>query len=133
MALTRIDAGLKVLSEDEKAAEAFWFANQAMWQQRIHTIISVKKRRDEPVDERSIDVPGNRSWYPFQVAFILLNLPGITKLDHKDRIGEADAVADLLWFPTGGGKTEAYLGLSAYTMGLRRLHPRLRPHHRHQP
>ena len=55
------------------------------------------------------------------MAFILLNLPGITKLDHKDRTGEAEAIADLLWFPTGGGKTEAYLGLSAYTMGLRRL------------
>ena len=55
------------------------------------------------------------------MAFILLNLPGITNLDHVDRTGEADAVADLLWFPTGGGKTEAYLGLSAYTMALRRL------------
>jgi hypothetical protein len=55
------------------------------------------------------------------LAFILLNLPGITRLDHTDRTGEAEAVADLLWFPTGGGKTEAYLGLSAYTMGLRRL------------
>src|SRR5213078_3098809 len=77
--------------------------------------------RDEAVDERGIDVPRNRSWYPFQLAFILLNLPGITKLDHKDRTGEAEAVADLLCFPTGGGKTEAYLGLSAYTMGLRRL------------
>ena len=66
-------------------------------------------------------MPGNRSWCPFQLAFILLNLPGITKLDHNDRTGEAEAIADLLWFPTGGGKTEAYLGLSAYTMGLRRL------------
>jgi hypothetical protein len=120
-ALTRIEAGLKLLAQDEKAAEAFRFANHAMWQQRIRTILSLKKRRDETVDERAIDIPGNRSWYPFQVAFILLNLPGITKLDHKDRIGEAEAVADLLWFPTGGGKTEAYLGLSAYTMGLRRL------------
>jgi hypothetical protein len=120
-ALVRIEAGLKLLSQDDKAAEAFRFANLAMWQQRIHTIISLKKRRDEAVDERDIDVPRNRSWYPFQLAFILLNLPGITKLDHKDRTGADQAVADLLWFPTGGGKTEAYLGLSAYTMGLRRL------------
>lgn len=120
-ALRRIEAGLKLLQTDEKAAEAFRFANLAMWQQRVHTIISLKKRRDEPVDEKAIDVPGNRSWYPFQLAFILLNLPGITKLDHEDRIGEAEAIADLLWFPTGGGKTEAYLGLTAYTMALRRL------------
>ena len=120
-ALARIEAGLKLLQEDEKAAEAFRFANLAMWQQRIHTIISQKKRREERFDERSIDVPTNRSWYAFQLAFMLLNLPGITKLDHSDRTAEAEALADLLWFPTGGGKTEAYLGLSAYTMALRRL------------
>ena len=119
--LRRIEDGLELLVEDEQAAEAFRFANLAMWQQRIHTILSLKKRRDEQVDERSIDVPANRSWYPFQLAFVLLNLRGITKLDHKDRSSDADAVGDLLWFPTGGGKTEAYLGLSAYTMGLRRL------------
>jgi hypothetical protein len=82
--------------------------------------VALKRRRDEPVDERAIDVPQNRSWYPFQLAFLLLNLPGITRFDHKDRSDKAEAIADLLWFPTGGGKTEAYLGLSAYTMGLRR-------------
>ncbi|MGP0066025.1 MAG: DISARM system helicase DrmA, partial [Isosphaeraceae bacterium] len=120
-ALRRIEAGLTLLAEDENAAEAFRFANLAMWQQRVHTMISLKKRRDEPVDERAIDVPANRSWYPFQLAFLLQNLPGITRLDHKDRSESAEAVADLLWFPTGGGKTEAYLGLSAYTMALRRL------------
>jgi hypothetical protein len=121
MALSRIEAGVKLLAEDAQAADAFRFANDAMWQQRIHTIMSLKKRRDEPVDERAIDEVDNRSWYPFQLAFMLLNLPGVTKLDHIDRTGEAEAIADLLWFPTGGGKTEAYLGLSAYTMGLRRL------------
>ncbi len=120
-ALRRIEAGLILLNEDEQAAEAFRFANLAMWQQRVHTIVALKKRRDELVDERAIDVPANRSWYPFQLAFLLLNLPGITRLDHQDRSDSAQAVADLLWFPTGGGKTEAYLGLSAYTMGLRRL------------
>ena len=68
-----------------------------------------------------MDIPDNRRWYPFQLAFILLNLPGITKLDHPDRSDDQKAIADLLFFPTGGGKTEAYLGLTAYTMGLRRL------------
>jgi hypothetical protein len=48
-------------------------------------------------------------------------LPSITDLHHPDRSHETDAVTDLLWFPTGGGKTEAYLGLTAYTIGLRRL------------
>ena len=44
------------------------FANLAMWKQRIQTIVSLKRRRDEPVDERAIDIPANRSWYPFQLA-----------------------------------------------------------------
>src|SRR6266567_4185870 len=65
--------------------------------------------------------PKNRSWRPFQLAFILLNLPALTDLHHPDRSVEASAVADLLWFPTGGGKTEAYLGLTAYTLAIRRL------------
>ncbi|MCI0391381.1 MAG: DISARM system helicase DrmA [Acidobacteria bacterium] len=120
-ALARIEAGLKLISSNEKAAEAFRFANLAMWQQRIRSIYALKRRRDEVGDLKEIDLPQNRSWYPFQLAFVLLNLPGITELDHLDRTGESEAVADLLWFPTGGGKTEAYLGLSAYTMGLRRL------------
>ncbi len=79
------------------------------------------RRGDEKPDYRDIDIAENRSWYPFQLAFILLNLPGITKFDHPERSEAPEAVADLLWFPTGGGKTEAYLGLTAYTLGLRRL------------
>ncbi len=120
-ALARIEAGLKLISSDENAAEAFRFANLAMWQQRVRSIYALKRRREEQADLRAIDVAPNRSWYPFQLAFVLLSLPGITELDHIDRVGETEAIADLLWFPTGGGKTEAYLGLSAYTMGLRRL------------
>ena len=77
--------GLQLILEDDKAAAAFRFANLAMWEQRIQTIISLRRRRDLTVDERAIDIPGNRSWYPFQLAFILLNLPGITRLDHEDR------------------------------------------------
>src|SRR6516225_5971608 len=120
--LARIEAGLKLLEEDEKAGEAFRFMNRAMWLQRTHSLYSEQVRRGgQPDFDKDIDVPANRTWYPFQVAFILLNLPGLTKLDHPDRSDEPTATADLLFFPTGGGKTEAYLGLTAYTMGLRRL------------
>ncbi len=68
-----------------------------------------------------VDHPKNRSWRPFQLAFILLNLPSLTDLHHPDRSQSPNATVDLLWFPTGGGKTEAYLGLSTYTFGIRRL------------
>jgi hypothetical protein len=120
--LVRIEAGLKLLEEDDQAGEAFRFMNRAMWLQRTHSLYSEQVRRGgQPDFDKDIDVPANRTWYPFQVAFILLNLPGLTKLDHPDRSEEQSAIADLLFFPTGGGKTEAYLGLTAYTMGLRRL------------
>jgi hypothetical protein len=120
-ALARIHEGLELLSVDPLAAEAFQFMNRAMWQQRIHTLVGEKTRRGEKVELGQLDIPFNRTWFPFQLAFILINLPGLTKLDHPDRTNQTDAHADLLWFPTGGGKTEAYLGLTAYTLGIRRL------------
>src|SRR5690606_16801946 len=52
--------------------------------------------------------------------FLLLNLPELTEPSHADRSG-SKALVDLLFFPTGGGKTEAYLGLTAYTFAIRRL------------
>ncbi len=122
MTFERIRVGLDLLGSDDRAAQAFQFMNRAMWLQRTHSLFAERVRRgDDQPDMGAIDLPENRSWYPFQLAFILLNLPGITRLDHPERGEASDAVADLLWFPTGGGKTEAYLGLTAYTLGLRRL------------
>lgn len=63
-----------------------------------------------------LDQIGALKWRPFQLAFILVNLSGLTDKTHPDR-----EIVDLLFFPTGGGKTEAYLGLAAYTIALRRL------------
>ncbi len=122
LTLERIEAGLQLLQQDAQAIEAFQFMNRAMWLQRTHSIYAEQVRRGgQPDFDKDIDVSKNRSWRPFQIAFILLNIPGVTKLDHPERAEGPDALADLLFFPTGGGKTEAYLGLSAYTMGLRRL------------
>jgi hypothetical protein len=120
----RIKAGIDLIEQDATAEEAFRFANRAMWQQRVHTIFSRGIRKKELKREdgiAAVDVPENRSWRLFQLAFILLNLPSITDLHHPERSYETDAIADLLWFATAGGKTEAYLGLTAYTLGLRRL------------
>ncbi|WP_200888993.1 DISARM system helicase DrmA [Aphanizomenon flos-aquae] len=118
--LNRIREGLTLLQTDEKAADAFRFMNQAMYLQRVHSIYSEQIRQNKTADLQQISLSQPR-WFPFQLAFILLNLPSITNLHHPDRSHPQDAVADLLWFPTGGGKTEAYLGLTAYTLGLRRL------------
>ena len=117
----RIQLGIDLLAANPQAAEAFRFLNRVMWHQRVHSLFSERVRRGETATMEQVDVPTNRTWYPFQLAFILLNLPAMTDLNHADRSDSAHAIADLLWFPTGGGKSEAYLGLTAYTLGIRRL------------
>jgi hypothetical protein len=123
-ALARIKEGIDLIESDLQAEEAFRFANRAMWQQRVRSTYSRRVRKKELQQGESpstFDVPENRSWRLFQLAFILLNLPSVTDLHHPDRSHETDAVADLLWYATAGGKTEAYLGLTAYVLALRRL------------
>lgn len=85
---------------------AFRLANKAMFLQRRQML----KSRGIPVKDENI------RWYPFQLAFFLQEVVAIAEPDSK----EHDRV-DLLWFPTGGGKTEAYLGIAAFTIFLRRL------------
>jgi hypothetical protein len=97
-AMDRMDAGIDLLRDDDDARLAFCFANRAMAMQSRWA--------------RGIANP----WYPFQLAFQLLNLRAVVHHDDPGR-----DVCDLLWFPTGGGKTEAYLGLAAFTMAYRRL------------
>lgn len=96
----RIDAGVETLIESANALTAFKIANRA--------ISSALKKKP--------NWKGSPRWHPFQLAFILQNLEGLV-----DERSEEREVVDLLFFPTGGGKTEAYLGLAAFTMVLRRL------------
>jgi len=125
----RLERAIELLRTDPVAREAFRFANQAMAMQRVRSEV-VRTRLATPtlgVTEllREKDVAGNRSWRPFQLAFVLLCLPGLTDPAHPDAhrglLDPDDAETQLLFFPTGGGKTEAYLGLAAYTFAIRRL------------
>ena len=122
-ALKRIREGIELLRTDGQARDAFRFANLSMWRQRTRSIHAqlVRRKRKEAPEYASIDVDDNRKWRPFQLAFVLLNLASTSDPAHEDRCHPTKAIADLLWFPTGGGKTEAYLGLAAYAIGLRRL------------
>ena len=104
----RIAAGIAALARDPDAFFAFQIANRSV-------AAAMRQRACHGNGKRPADVDPPR-WHPFQLAFILLNLVGIVDPLHPDR-----RVVDLLFFPTGGGKTEAYLGLSAFTLVLRRL------------
>jgi len=119
--LTRLENAIALLDTNPQAAEAFRFANHTMWQQRIHSLftLSVRQKKNETLE--TIDALQNRTWYLFQLAFILINLPGMVDPTHLERSDPTTAIADVLWFPTGGGKTEAYLGLTAFALAIRRL------------
>jgi hypothetical protein len=120
-ALRRIQAGIDLIDRDPQVAEAFRFTNRAMWYQRIRSIYAAQGRQGQEPDLKRIDIPKNRSWRPFQLAFVLLNLHGLADPTLAERSDPTQALADLLWFPTGGGKTEAYLGVAAFAIGIRRL------------
>ena len=119
-----IATGIDLVCSDADALDAFRFANQAMWKQRVHTVAIEARRADTELGLRDAvdgaDEPANRSWRPFQLAFVLLCIPSLTDPAHPERT-QAGGLADLLFFPTGGGKTEAYLGLVAYTLATRRM------------
>lgn len=119
--LERLQEGIHTLATNDQALAAFQFANRAMASQRVHSTYTLAKRRGDTSDISAFNVRKNRSWRPFQLAFILLSIPALANPAHKDRTQPLEAFADLLWFPTGGGKTEAYLGVAAFTMGIRRL------------
>ncbi len=106
IAIERMRACVQTLRNDPLAAESFRLANQAMLDQM---------RQTDRVAGRDYDPDGYR-WRPFQLAFLLTVMVSATREDDQFR-----DVLDLIWFPTGGGKTEAYLGLIAFLIVWRRL------------
>jgi superfamily II DNA or RNA helicase len=126
----RMYQGIETLTCNEKAYSAFMLANRSMFMQRVH----IQKQNDmsqenadrypndEGISKWLCDLDyqeesdSNCKWRPFQIAFLLMDVNSIVLDNCKDR-----TIVDLIWFPTGGGKTEAYLGLTAFSIFYRRL------------
>lgn len=124
--LRRTRSGLDFLLSDPTVMRAFRLANRAMLLQQLHYNLDLRTWTIPDKGPPEIDPiswpdpanppPGLGSWRPFQIAFILMNLRSIAMPEDDER-----DIVDLIWFPTGGGKTEAYLGLTAFTTFFRRL------------
>lgn len=129
LCLQRMKEGVDLLNSNENVNRAFRLMNRAMLLQQLHysietrnwildkgNITGLKDAVVPDINNNSTWKPGLGAWRPFQLAFILMNLNSMLDASHADR-----EMVDLIWFPTGGGKTEAYLGLSAFTIFLKRL------------
>ena len=122
----RIKEGLSILTKDKNVQNAFMFMNKAMAEQQFHYMLSTADTNENESlfkgNLRDIDYDtqlkknSKGNWYPFQIAFIILNIKSFT-----DPLSDDRKIMDLIWFPTGGGKTEAYLGLSAFVIFLRKI------------
>lgn len=109
-ALTRMREGIGSIEIDSNVELAFRLANRAMYIQAAWAAGCSNAHEHSAPDEYDF------RWRPFQVAFCLLCLSSAYDRTHPDR-----DIFDLIWFPTGGGKTEAYLLLSAFVLFHRRL------------
>jgi hypothetical protein len=124
--LDRMIRGLELL-KDNQILNAFRLANTAILLQQENGKVKRygniqdkqltfnKTFKDSVFDENKLK-NANNTWRAFQIAFILMSIESLV-----DETSESRDIVDLIWFPTGGGKTEAYLGVAAFQMILRRL------------
>ncbi|WP_160115943.1 helicase-related protein [Candidatus Halocynthiibacter alkanivorans] len=112
--LDRMRDGIELLKKNQEAMVAFRLMNRAMFTQQQRSRLKPRKLGDAAV--KQVDSGIENKWRAFQLGFILMNLASMTNPEHTDR-----KLVELIWFPTGGGKTEAYLGLAAFSILMRRL------------
>jgi hypothetical protein len=124
----RMRNGIQFLRSNPVALKAFRWANRALLSQQLHARPQARRWSFDTKSHRGVypdlyekpdikAVGGKKGyWRAFQIAFILATVESATNPQSPER-----DIVELIWFPTGGGKTEAYLGLAAYSLFLRRL------------
>lgn len=126
-ALTRMRVGWSLVASNDQASRAFRWANEAMLFQQVRSGFELREAKQSGDGRWQVEgahpapiVPGGRGyWRPFQIAFLLAVLPELVEPERQTR-----KEVDLIFFPTGGGKTEAYLGAAAVSLLARRLRNR---------
>ncbi len=129
----RIRQNIEEFLTDSEKMKIFRLMNTAMFMQLWHSKsnnqqqvindsveLSFEYYRDRALDT-TIFKGQVAAWRPFQLAFILLNLDGIFQSKNDPEWKRRNELVDLVWFPTGGGKTESYLGIIALVAINRRL------------
>ncbi|MFI6773980.1 helicase-related protein [Nocardia sp. NPDC050412] len=124
VALGRMRYGWDLARSDPTVRTAFALANRAMLTQQARSSAGLRRASLDSegglvfdgLQPTSEPGPKRGFWRPFQIAFILAVLESVTNGDSKHR-----ETVELIFFPTGGGKTEAYLGVAAFGLFLRRL------------
>lgn len=122
----RMDDGINSLERSKNAMKSFRLANQAMLIQMVHSDNKFggesRTKNEKPFVQPDYfsDSYSFYNWRPFQLAFQLLVIESLVH-DEAGDFAESRDVVDLLWFPTGGGKTEAYLAVAAWELFYRRL------------
>ncbi|BCZ46149.1 DNA helicase [Clostridium gelidum] len=112
----RMKEGLNLLINNANAYKSFQLANTAMLIQRIQSYHPNDLEKCNSIDMyKKYDIK-EAKWRGFQLAFLLMTIPSL--VDDKNEYRD---VVDLIWIPTGGGKTEAYLGVSAFTIFYRKI------------
>lgn len=125
--LQRMIKGISFL-ENEDVFRAFQIANTAMYIQRVLSTDTNYSYIEKEISEVNNDYPYsdinnfiNHScsdkYRSFQLAFLLISIEGVVNPFSSAR----QDYVDLIWFPTGGGKTEAYLAVTAFTIAYRRI------------
>lgn len=111
--IERLRDGISCLLTNNIAWRSFVLCNKSMYRQRVSMALINGDIQSASEFVAKMDEP---RWYPFQLFYLLMIIPDFIKKDssYKD-------VVDLLWFPTGGGKTEAYLAVSAFIIFYERL------------
>lgn len=141
LSLSRIEKGINLLLEADDNSDlvkCFRWMNRAMIWQQQRSKAKIRKWKKSGIGNNTklvLDYLNeetkstkfesledfhkgkyNGKWRPFQLAFVLMNIESIINSKSKER-----EIVDLIWFPTGGGKTEAYLGLTAFNIFYRRM------------
>ena len=125
--ISRMRSGMAYLQSDQQALTAFQLANHAVLLQQL----TERHRRSLKLNAKTSEIEFSRTyqepdvenipmglgqWRAFQIAFLLMSLQSTGEEHNEER-----KIVELIWFPTGGGKTEAYLGLTAFSLFLRRI------------